>query len=157
MRGLQDSETQADVGEFIDRVLGGEAIQAFPLLARRAARTPDSANTFIESARVERAMAQGDLYEQCHNELFSEFIGAMTEPSKRIQVPGFNAQRWTLQEVINDSFAGSSGDEFLTQMIRIVGLVAAGQPQQVEALNLIGDMATKHADFHADDLLEARQ
>lgn len=113
-----------------------------------------------ESQRVERAMAQGDLYEQCHNELFSEFIGAMAEPSKAIQTPAWSVsqhKRTALFEVIGDSFASNLGDEYLCRLIRIVGLVAADQPQQREALDLIGDMATKHADFHADDLLEARQ
>lgn len=113
-----------------------------------------------ESQRVEREVGLGDLYEQCHNELFSEFIGAMVEPSKAIGTPAWSMthhKRTPLHEVIGDSFASSLGDEYLCRLIRIVGLVAAGQQQQVEALNLIGDMATKHADFHADDLVEARQ
>lgn len=113
-----------------------------------------------ETRRVERAVGLGDLYEQCHNELFSEFIGAMTEPSKAIQTPAWSMdqhRRVPLHEVIGDSFASSLGDEYLCRLIRIVGLVAAGKSQQVEALNLMDDMATKHADFHAGDLVEARQ
>lgn len=86
--------------------------------------------------------------------LSDDLIAALhNDPSRAVSTPGF-AHSYTAAEVVTDHFAGESGEADLHEALLIIGHAARGADVQLRAAALVQRMATAHARFHADDLIE---
>ncbi len=95
---------------------------------------------------------------RAHRVLRTEMVEALlNDPQRKVQTPGFNLPAMTAAEVVNDNFAGTNGDASLLELLRIVGLCAAGNstPElHLRASAWIAGAAAEHAAFHRDDLAD---
>lgn len=99
----------------------------------------DSAGAAVRAAR------------KCLLEMFCE---SAPTPTAIVPTPGFGKSRFTVGEVIADSFAGRDGDAILNELLRIVARAAEGQDMRERANQWIRAQANRYADFHAADLAE---
>lgn len=88
-----------------------------------------------------------------YQSLYSEFVTSLLKsPTCLIRTPGFSTQAMTVAEVIDDHFAGHSGDADQNEMFSIFAEVAKTNGALGDrARALLGSIADKHADFHAED------
>ena len=97
------------------------------------------------------------LAERAYATLRDELIDAlMTDPAKVVQTPGFKPRQTTAADVINDGFAGRTGEQSLFDLLRIVGMCAQGKADHelhLRAAAWIAARAAEHAAWHQGDLL----
>lgn len=121
------------------------------------------------SALIENPMVSGlgryyarqdrrdSLAESAFTSLRDELIHAlMHDPAQVVRTPGYKPREHTAADVINDSFAGQTGEQALHELLRIVGLCASGQADaevHLRASAWIAARAREHAEFHQGDLL----
>ena len=110
---------------------------------------PVTQSTARHLARVER---QDDAFERHHAELKRELIAALMGDSlTRVSTPEFNKPCMPAFELVNDHFAGKSGDANLIGLLAILKGAAQSSDPTLAALarSWINDVAQQHADFHA--------
>lgn len=98
-----------------------------------------------------------DLCVAAYEALRIEMLDALTtEPTQIVQTPAWGSAGKTAAafSVIEDEFAGKSGEASLIEVLRIVGGVARGEDMQLRASAWIAARANEHADYHRDDLVE---
>jgi hypothetical protein len=105
-------------------------------------------------ARQDRRDALAD---SAYTTLRDELIYALIQdPAKVVQTPGFKSSQATAADVINDRFAGQTGEQALQELLRIVGLCAQGKADHevhLRASAWIAARAAEHAAFHQGDLV----
>lgn len=84
--------------------------------------------------------------------LRSDFLAAFADPSSLIETPASSQRFSSLLEVVSDSLAGTRGDQYLHELLRIVAGAAAGDDMQMRADAWMAAQASDFAGWHADDL-----
>lgn len=113
-------------------------------------------NGMVTSGAAEMARADrysGGEIEAAYIQLRDEFARAMFGGAKAtISTPGWSRPSAPIVEVVNDEFAGTSGNDNLRELLAIVGDLAQGKGDAARALAWIERQAEAHAAFHAEDL-----
>lgn len=106
-------------------------------------------------ARRQQALEDGLVHDAAHNDLAAELRAALLEDPKRVvQAPAFGGlNSWTAVEVIADDDAAPDST-VLADLLKMVGRLA--KTGDAEAIAWIDAAAKRYADFHVDDLVEAR-
>lgn len=91
-----------------------------------------------------------------HRELREEFNDAFRAGNGQalIRTPGFKPTRQPLADVLSDDMGGVNSDALWNELVSILSGAAQGEDVQLRAAVFVARAAKRHADFHADDLVQ---
>jgi hypothetical protein len=103
-------------------------------------------------ARIEQRLAN---YEAARTLLANEFVNAFRAGADaKVSTPGFNKRAMPIGEVLHDSFSDADGEKAISDLFEIINAGIRGELVKHRLMGWVADRASKHAEFHADDLAE---
>jgi len=108
-----------------------------------------------ENKAADRINSRIANYEAARTLLANEFVNAFRAgAATKISTPGFSKRAMPIGEVLHDSFSDTDGEKAISDLFEIINAGIRGELVKHRLMGWVADRASKHAEFHADDLAE---